>query len=99
MRILRQSVDLAQPFLDERFARILFSLPSELRYFNDKGEHVKTETRAYPGCEGPPCIPEEIKMVDHTRSDMSTTLTQDILGINTGLDEALFSQRTLQRGL
>ena len=31
MRILRQSVDLAQPFLDERFARILFSLPSELR--------------------------------------------------------------------
>ncbi len=31
MRVLRQSVDLTQPFLDERFIRTLFSLPSELR--------------------------------------------------------------------
>lgn len=31
MRILRQSVDLAQPFLDERFLRTLFAAPPELR--------------------------------------------------------------------
>jgi asparagine synthase (glutamine-hydrolysing) len=31
MRILRQSVDLEQPFLDERFLKTLFSTPTELR--------------------------------------------------------------------
>ena len=31
MRVLRQSVDLAQPFLDERFIRTLLSVPVEMR--------------------------------------------------------------------
>jgi len=73
-------------------------LPSELRYFNDKDQHVKTETRTDYVCDGDACQPGVLKMVDHTRNDVSTTLSQSDWKINTGVDEANFTVRTLQRG-
>ena len=74
-------------------------LPSEIRYFNDKGQHVKTETRADYHCEQDACIPGTLTMVDHSRGELSTTLTQKVEAINAGLSEDVFSQRTPQRGL
>lgn len=74
------------------------SLPNEVRYFNAKGEKIKTETRSDYACKGDICIPGTLKMVDHTKGDAHTTLTQTVQGINTGLSEDLFSQRNLQRG-
>ena len=57
------------------------------------------ETRGGYFCEDGHCIPSEMKMVDHSRGELSTTLTQTIESINSGLSDDIFSQRTLQRGL
>ncbi len=78
-------------------------LPTMLKYFDDKGQHVKTETRTDYVCGATPsgeyCTPGTFKMVDHTRKDAFTTLSQADVKINSGVDDAIFSQRTLQRGL
>jgi outer membrane lipoprotein-sorting protein len=74
------------------------SLPVVLRYFDSKGEHVKTETRGEYVCKGEVCQPGLFKMVDHTRNDAYTTLKQDMTGLNEGLGEELFTQRALQQG-
>ena len=74
-------------------------LPVEIKYFNDRGQHVKTETRGDYHCEQEACIPGTLTMVDHSRGELSTTLTQAVESINGGLSEDVFSQRTLQRGL
>lgn len=78
-------------------------LPTTIKYFDDKGQHVKTETRTDYVCGDTPkgeyCTPGVFKMVDHTRNDAYTTLTQTDVKINSGVDDAVFSQRTLQRGL
>lgn len=74
------------------------SLPVLLRYFDSKGEHVKTESRGEYVCKGEVCQPGLFKMVDHTRNDAYTTLKQDMTGLNEGLGEELFTQRALQQG-
>lgn len=74
-------------------------LPSEIKYFNAKGQHVKTETRDNYVCEDGTCIPGTITMVDHARGGLSTTLAQEIQSINEALAPEVFSQRSLQRGL
>ena len=74
-------------------------LPVEIKYFNDRGQHVKTETRGDYHCGQEACIPGTLTMVDHSRGELSTTLTQAVESINGGLSEDVFSQRTLQRGL
>ena len=74
-------------------------LPSEIKYFNTKGQHVKTETRGDYVCQEGTCIPGTIQMVDHSRGGLSTTLAQEIQSINEALDPEVFSQRSLQRGL
>jgi len=71
---------------------------SEIRYFNDSGEQVKTETRGDYTCEGTICNPATITMTDHTRGDMSTTLKRSEWGVNTGVGDDVFSVRNLQRG-
>ena len=83
----------------EMVVRKDIGLPSEIRYFSDKGQHVKTETRADYSCEESACIPGTLTMVDHSRGGLSTTLTQTVESINAGLSDDVFSQRTLQRGL
>lgn len=74
------------------------ALPSEIRYFNAKGDHVKTETRLDYKCDEKVCIPLQIKMVDHSRADAATTLYQTLDGYDTGLSEDLFSVRSLSAG-
>ena len=73
-------------------------LPATLRYFDGKGEHVKTESRSEYFCKEEVCQPGFFKMVDHTRGDAFTTLKQDMTGLNEGLSEDLFTQRALQQG-
>lgn len=73
-------------------------LPTQLRYFDNKGKHVKTEDRSEYFCKESVCQPGFFKMVDHTRNDAYTTLKQDMTGLNEGLGEDLFTQRALQQG-
>ncbi len=72
-----------------------FEVPLEIKYFNSKGQHVKTETRDGTSCQGKVCTAEVMTMTDHTRGDASTSLTRTEWEVNTGLDDGLFTTRTL----
>ena len=73
-------------------------LPNQLRYYDAKGTHLKTEVRSEYFCQADVCQPGHFKMTDHTRGDAYTILKQTMTGLNTGLSDELFSQRALQQG-
>ena len=73
-------------------------LPSEIRFFNDDGQHIKTETRPAYDCADEVCTPKTMKMIDHTRSDAFTILEAEERRVNQGVSEGLFSVRNLERG-
>jgi outer membrane lipoprotein-sorting protein len=75
--------------------------PNRILYLNAKGDKVKTEERPkyeckQPGAE-PICTPAVMNMIDHTRGDMTTTMTMTEFRVNQGLDDSMFSVRTLQQ--
>lgn len=73
-------------------------LPKSLKYFNDKGEHIKTETRDGYDCQGTICNPTVLRMTDHTRNGAWTELRCTTWKANVGLEDDIFTVRTLQRG-
>ena len=73
-------------------------LPSEIRFFNGDGRHVKTEKRPEYNCDGDVCTPKMMKMVDHTRGDAWTSLSAEARKVNQGISESVFSVRNLERG-
>ena len=72
------------------------NLPTQFRYFNKKGVHIKTEARTGYSCEGEICNAESMKMTDHTRGDASTELIRRDWRVNPELDSSIFSHRNLQ---
>lgn len=74
--------------------------PLQMKYYNDKGQHVKTETRSKYDCneEFNVCLPGVIRMEDHTRDGAWTELQRQDWKLNTGVSEDVFSTRTLQLG-
>jgi len=86
-----------------RYARIVFEIlkdvqqPSRIEYFNDEGRKVKSETRRVYECRGEFCNAREMTLTDHTRNDLSSTLTRLDWQVNTGLSDAHFTVRSLQR--
>jgi hypothetical protein len=66
--------------------------------FNDKGEHIKTESRSEYDCKGSICNPTLLKMTDHTRNGAWTELRCVGWAADTGVEDGLFTVRTLQRG-
>ena len=70
---------------------------TELRYFNDKGVKIKTETRTGYTCKGKICTPKTLKLTDHRRNDVWTSITWTIWEVNTGVKDSFFSLRKLQR--
>lgn len=70
-------------------------LPTELRYFNAAGKHIKTETRTGYSCEGDICTPGELKMVDHTRGGMWTRIVRKSWKVNEAIPDDVFSKRSL----
>jgi len=71
-------------------------LPVTIKYFDDKGNHVKTETRSNQFCEQNVCLSKVQKMVDHTKGDKWSELKMSDYKINPALDEDMFSKRNLQ---
>ncbi len=72
-------------------------LPSEIKYFNASGQHVKTETRSEYKCEGKVCTPMTLKMVDHTKGGHWTKFTTKVWKVNESLSDDLFSKRNLEK--
>ena len=71
--------------------------PSEFRYYNDKGELVKTETRTDYTFQHGVWNPRVSRMVDHTRNGAWTSLIRRAFKPNLGLKDSFFTVRSLQR--
>ncbi|MBK6513173.1 MAG: outer membrane lipoprotein-sorting protein [Polyangiaceae bacterium] len=74
------------------------NLPTEVKYYSDTGAHLKTETRLNYTVEKECATPSELKMVDHTKNNMSTTLVRKALQINTDIPDSRFTKRALEEG-
>jgi outer membrane lipoprotein-sorting protein len=72
-------------------------LPSEIKYFNASGTHVKTETRSNYKCEGKVCTPMELKMTDHSKGGQWTKFTTKTWKVNQDISDDVFSKRNLEK--
>lgn len=70
---------------------------STIRYYNDKGVKLKTETRVDYKCQKKICSPKKIKMVDHVAGGKWTELSQVKWKVNTGVKDSFFTVRSLQK--
>lgn len=79
--------------------------PLQIQYWSRKGAHLKTETRSAYSCKaqdgaddpkGPICNAESMKMVDHTKGDISTELVRVEWEVNTGVEDDFFTVRNLE---
>ena len=73
------------------------SLPTEIKNFNDRGTHLKTESRTAYTCEGNVCTPSEHKMVDHVKGGHFTKLIRKGWKVNTEISDDVFSKRNLEK--
>ncbi len=74
------------------------NIPTEIRYFNDAGTKLKTETRGGYTTEKECLSPSELKMVDHTKGNASTTLVRKAWKVNPDIPDSKFSKRALEEG-
>lgn len=74
------------------------NLPVEIRYFNDEGTKLKTETRGAYTTEKECHAPAELKMVDHMKGGASTTLSRKAWKVNIDIPDSKFSKRALEEG-
>jgi len=87
-----------------RHKRLVFTIlkkyrqPSELKYYNDKGQLMKTETRRDYVCKGKVCQPNVLRLTDHTRNNAWTEISCEKWEVNTGISDRAFTVRALQRG-
>lgn len=72
------------------------TLPTRIKFFDEKGVHVKTETRLDYQCKGKVCTAKRQKMVDHTKGDKWTRLDQTEVIVDPDLPDDMFSKRNLQ---
>jgi hypothetical protein len=70
-------------------------VPTEFRYFSDRGALVRTETRSAYECAEGHCAPGELKMVDHAKGGHWSKITRKVWKVNPALAEDLFSKRSL----
>jgi len=73
--------------------------PDQLRFFNAKGQKLKTDYRNDYHCrdDGRTCTPYTMKLVDHSRGDLYTVMKLKDWKVNTGIKDSFFTVRALQR--
>ncbi|MBK8253602.1 MAG: outer membrane lipoprotein-sorting protein [Polyangiaceae bacterium] len=72
------------------------NLPTEIKYYNSEGKHIKTETRSGYSCESDVCTPATLKMVDHTKN-LTTTMSRKKWKVNESINDDTFSKRNLEK--
>lgn len=93
-----------RPGKDYPYKTLLFTIAkkyrqaTEIRYYNDKGAHVKTEVRKGYTCKGEICNADTMKLTDHTRNDTWSEFKKKKWEVNTGVADRFFTVRSLQRG-
>jgi hypothetical protein len=93
--ILKPGADFPHPRLEIEIIKE-HGQASAIRYFNDKGVKLKTETRSEFKCIKKVCSPKKVKMVDHVAGGRWTELTQTEWKVNTGIKDSFFTVRSLQ---
>ena len=71
-------------------------LPTEMKYFNDAGVKLKTETRSSYTCEGDVCAPAKLEMVDHQKGGQATILARKAWKPNVEIADSKFTKRSLE---
>ena len=71
-------------------------LPTALKYYDEGGKHVKTETREDYFCKGKVCTARRMVMVNHAKGGLSSELTLGKHAINGRISKKLFSKRNLR---
>ncbi len=74
-----------------------YSQPTRIEYFSDKGVMLKSEDRTNYECADNLCNPREMKLVDHTRNDLTTRMVRKSWKRNSGIPDSFFTQRALQK--
>ncbi len=72
--------------------------PSELRFFSEKGQKLKTDVREEYECRDPEkklCAPHSMKLTDHTRGEIYTTMTMEDWKVNQNIPDSFFTQSAL----
>ena len=68
-----------------------------IRSYDDNGTHVKTEKRINVKCRKHKCSPEKMVWIDHSRNDLTTTLTLKKWNPNPTIPDSMFTVRSLMR--
>jgi outer membrane lipoprotein-sorting protein len=71
-------------------------LPLEIKYFNDKGAHIKSEERSDYKCKGNICTPG-VQTVSDLSSKVTSVLQLKEYKIDANLPDSIFSKRYLQK--
>jgi len=71
-------------------------LPTEIRYFSDKGTHIKTETRSDYSCRKGYCAPKVQVVTDRTTKTESTLYLKK-LKVNPSIPDKVLAKRYLLR--
>jgi outer membrane lipoprotein-sorting protein len=93
-----------RPGVKYGYAKVIFNIhkkyrqPTEIYYYNDKGQKVKTEIRREYQCKDNVCNAKIMKLTDHTRNGAWTKFVNTEWKVNTGVSDRYFSVRQLQRG-
>jgi hypothetical protein len=93
--VLKPGADFPYPRLEIEIVKE-HGQASAIRYFNDKGVKLKTETRSEYKCLKKVCSPKKVKMVDHIAGGKWSELTQTEWKVNTGVKSSFFTVRSLQ---
>jgi outer membrane lipoprotein-sorting protein len=72
------------------------NVPTEIKYYNIDGKHVKTEARSDYTKDSDVWTPGTLKMVDHAKN-VTTTLVRKKVKVNESIGDETFSKRNLEK--
>lgn len=95
--VKKDDIEVAYPKIVMRIEKAR-RLPVEMKYFNEDGVHIKTESRGKYVCKDEVCVPTAMKMVDETSQGHTTHIVSRGWKVDSGIPDRVFTRRYIQRG-
>ena len=93
----REGADVAYPRI-RMTAEKKRKVPTKLEYFDEDGNHVKTERRGAYTCRGSVCVPFRMQMEDLRSPGHVTHLVSRAWKVDSKIPDRVFTRRYLLRG-